>query len=206
MMLLTLRGEFESAAAQMQVWLADQQTTHRQIVMNALLAVNRHLAGDNAATETALQRATEAAERLGCRHCCLTLDTIAAEILADTEAPERVARYIAAAREYGGAYGRQQSVIAADRAQAVLDLRADQPGDAVRRLESALEDARRLGQPYEVAQTTALLARAYLARSSDGDERRGRAGLDDALAIFSRLGAEPDASRVRAMLEQPLPA
>ena len=45
--------------------------------------------------------------------------------------------------------------------------------------------------------------KAYQARGSDGDDIRSRARLEEALAIFERLGAGPDATLVRTMLEQP---
>jgi class 3 adenylate cyclase/tetratricopeptide (TPR) repeat protein len=206
MLLLTLRGELESSAAQMREWLADQKNTHRKIVMNGLLALNRHLAGDVPAAESALAAADEAVRALGCRHCLLTYETFAAEILAETAPTETVSGLIDTVRELGAAYGRDIALLAADRAEAVLDLRDGRPDDAVRLLEGALEHARQVGQPYEVARTARGLGRAYLALGGPGDDGRGRAALDEALATFVRLGAEPDARSVRSMLEQPLPA
>ena len=134
------------------------------------------------------------------------LDTIAAELLAETAEPERVEQYIAAAHELGESYGRDTAVLAAERAEATLDLRADRPADAVGRLEVTLERARQIGQPYEIARTARLAGKAYRARGSDGDDIRSKARLEEARAIFERLGAEPDANLVRTMLEQPLPA
>jgi class 3 adenylate cyclase/tetratricopeptide (TPR) repeat protein len=206
MYLLTLRGELESSAAQMREWLSDQQNTHRKTVMNALLAVNRHLAGDDAAAEAAIEAAEESANRLGCQHCLLTFETFAAEILAETAPPERVASYIETVRELGRAFNRQMSLLAADRAESVLDQRAGRTDDAVRRLEASLEQARQLGQPYQVALTARGLGEAYAARGGPGDGARARTTLDEALATFVRLGAEPDARLVRSTLAQPLPA
>jgi class 3 adenylate cyclase len=206
MKLLTLKGELEPAAERMRTWLQDPGNTHRQIVMNGLLALNRRLAGDEAAAQAALAAGDEAAKRLGCRHCALTLDTIEAELLAETAEAEDVQRYIAAAQELGHTYGRDSAILAADRAQAMLDVRANRPADAVQRLEVTMERARQIGQPYEIARTARLVGSAYGARRGDGDDIRSRARLQEALAIFERLGAEPDAEQVRTMLAQPLPA
>jgi len=206
MRLLTLRGELDPTAEQMRIWLADPMNTHRAIVMNALLAQNRHLAADDEAAEAALAAASESTARLGCRHCKLTLDAIAAEILADFAEPERVTDHIAIARKLGEAYGRQVAVLAADRAEAMLHLRAGRPADAVDLLLPSIDRARETGQPYEIARTARLLGQAYLARAQEGDDVRGRSRLDEALAIFEQLGALPDAHAVRMTLEQPLPA
>src|SRR5262249_3819835 len=127
MKLLTLRGDLDAAAERMESWLADPGNSHRNIVMNGLFALNRQLAGDAAGAEEALAVGQEAAWRRGGRHCELPFAPTAAEMLAQTADPERVEGFIKAAHELGDSYGRETAVVVAERAQAVLDLRA---GDA----------------------------------------------------------------------------
>jgi len=64
-------------------------------------------------------------------------------------------------------------------------------------LQLARDQWHEVGAPYETAQARALLGVAY---RRTGDEHAAADELESALATFERLGAEPDAARVKELL------
>ena len=204
--LLTLRGALDEAAERMQAWLAENRIYHRRVVMNALLALNRHLAGDDDAARAALAQAEAAQAELHCSHCEVTLASTAAELYAELGDAERAARYAAEARALAQSFGRQVGILAADRADATLALAAGEPDRAVGLLEASYVLAERVGQPYELGLTLHVLGRAYRARGGEGDGERADLALARALELFERLGAEPAAEAVRASTRAPAEA
>jgi class 3 adenylate cyclase len=67
---------------------------------------------------------------------------------------------------------------------------------AVASLQRGRDAWKEVGAPYETAQTRMLLALAY---RRSGDEHAAVAELEGALAVFERLGAQPDISRVKEL-------
>jgi class 3 adenylate cyclase/tetratricopeptide (TPR) repeat protein len=188
MLLLTLRGEAHTAADQMEIWLEDRRNTHRQVLMRALLGFNRLVAGDEAGARAATDGAIAVASTLGCTQCSLTLQTYAAEVLAELGDAEAAVPHIEQARDGGERYGRRVAVLAADRADGVLALRAGRAVDARELLERARQRAEQLGQPYELARTLVLLAEAHDAAGNAfaAAPHRGRAQ-----ELLEGLGAAP---------------
>ncbi|HEX6760253.1 MAG TPA: response regulator transcription factor, partial [Propionibacteriaceae bacterium] len=84
-----------------------------------------------------------------------------------------------------------------DTAHGAVALSEDRPADALARLRAASERWRELDAPYEIAQVGARIGEGCRAL---GDEEGARMEFRAALATFERLGARPDASRVRGLL------
>lgn len=84
-----------------------------------------------------------------------------------------------------------------DAARGAVALREDRPADALARFRQASDRWRELGAPYETAQIGVSIGQAC--RLLD-DEEGALMELRAALATFERLGARPDASRVRELL------
>ena len=194
MLLMTLRGEAHAAADQMEIWLADSHNTHRQVLMQALLGYNRLLVGDDTAARAAIARADEAAATLGCMQCSLTLDSCAAEVLAELGDTEAAAAHSARARDGGERFGRRASVLAADRADAILALNAGRPGEAREIMERSRQRAEELGQPYELARSLCLLAEVH---EAGGNHFAAAPLREQAETLLDQLGAAPIARRVR---------
>ena len=194
MLLWTLRGEVHAAADQMEIWLADTRNTHRAVLMRALLGYNRLLAGDDAAARAAIQTAVEVASTLGCMQCSLTLDSFAAEVLAEVGDAEAAAAHSARAREAGERFGRKVSLLAADRADAIVALTAGRTGEAREILERARQRAEELGQPYELARTLCLLAEVH---ETGGNPFAAAPLREQAQTLLDGMGAAPIARRVR---------
>ena len=70
-------------------------------------------------------------------------------------------------------------------------------GEAVRCLRHARGEWKQVGAPYETAHARMLLAVAF---RRHGDEHAATAELEAALAAFERVGATPDAERVKELL------
>ena len=68
---------------------------------------------------------------------------------------------------------------------------------AVGNLRSARDEWLEVGAPYEASQARMLLG---IALQRQGDEHGAEAELEGALAVFERLGAAPDAARVKELL------
>ncbi len=71
------------------------------------------------------------------------------------------------------------------------------PSAAVQSLKHARDEWQEIGAPYETAQARALLGLAF---RRGGDEHAATAELEGALATFERLGAAPEAARVKEHL------
>jgi DNA-binding CsgD family transcriptional regulator len=83
-----------------------------------------------------------------------------------------------------------------DAARGAVALSEDRPADALARLRASSDCWRELDAPYETAQVGVRIAQGCRAL---GDEEGARMEFRAALATFERLGAGPDASRVRAL-------
>ena len=201
MLLLTLKGEVETAADQMVLWLEDRQNTHRQVLMRALLAFNRFIAGDDDGARASLAQAAETAGALGCLQCDLTLYMYSAEILAQIGDDAEANRYAALAREVGAQFGRRAAILAADRAEAVVALRAGQFETARALLDGAWRVADELGQPFEQARTLLLQAQLHEAGGRPWSAIPLR---DQAHEILTRLGAVT-AERIVRPRREPAP-
>jgi class 3 adenylate cyclase/tetratricopeptide (TPR) repeat protein len=198
MLLETLKGNVETAADQMVIWLDDVRNTHRQVLMRALLAFNRYIAGDDGGARASLVAAAETASALGCLQCDLTLYMYAAEILAQIGDDAEASRYAALAREIGEQFGRRAATLAADRADAVVALRAGRIEAARELLDSARRVAEELRQPFEQARTLLLTAQLHEAGGRPWSAIPVR---DQAQEILDRLGAVPGAQIVRLRTE-----
>ena len=84
-----------------------------------------------------------------------------------------------------------------DAARGTVAMWDDRPGEALARLRPACVAWRELDAPYETAHVAVLIGEACRAL---GDEEGARMELRAALTAFERLGARPDASRVRELL------
>ena len=82
-------------------------------------------------------------------------------------------------------------------ARGAVALSDDRPAEALARLRAASDRWRELDAPYETAQVGVRIAQGCRAL---GDEEGARMEFRAALATFERLGARPDASRVRELL------
>jgi class 3 adenylate cyclase/tetratricopeptide (TPR) repeat protein len=201
MLLLTLRGEAHVAADQIEIWLEDRRNTHRHVLMRALLGFSRLVAGDEVGARAAIDGAVEVAATLACAQCTLTLHTLAAEVLAELGDAEAAASHIVQARDGGERYGRRASVLAADRADAILALGAGRVGDAREILERSRQRAEELGQPYELARTLLLLAEAH---DAAGNPFAAAPIRERAEALLTQLRAAPITRAVRKTSAPPL--
>ncbi|MFN8632747.1 MAG: adenylate/guanylate cyclase domain-containing protein [Chloroflexota bacterium] len=195
MLLLTLRGEIESAAEQMTAWLEDTANTHRQVLMHALLGFNRFLAGDDDAARAAIAQGSEVAAALNCAQCDVTLHMLAAETLAELGDEDSAASHAKLARDGGERFGRQAASIAADRAEAVLALRDSRIDHARQLLERARRQAEALQQPFEVARTLLVQARLHEASGNDFAAVPVR---EQAQAMLTALGCPVGSRLVRS--------
>jgi DNA-binding CsgD family transcriptional regulator len=84
-----------------------------------------------------------------------------------------------------------------DAARGAVALSEDRPADALARLREASDRWRELDAPYETAQVGVRIGEGCRALS---DEEGALMEFRAALATFERLGARPDASRVRGLL------
>lgn len=84
-----------------------------------------------------------------------------------------------------------------DTARGAVGLIENRPADALRRLREASDRWRELDAPYETAQVGVRIAEGCRAL---GDEEGALMELRAALATFERIGARPDASRVRGLM------
>ena len=84
-----------------------------------------------------------------------------------------------------------------DAAHGAVALSEDRPADALARLRAASDRWRELDAPYETAQVGVRIGEGCRAL---GDEEGALMEFRAALATFERLGARPDASRVRGLL------
>jgi DNA-binding NarL/FixJ family response regulator len=89
-----------------------------------------------------------------------------------------------------------------DGARGAVALMDDRPADALARLREASDRWRELDAPFQTAQVGVRIAEACRAL---GDEEGALMELRAALATFERLGARPDASRVRGLLSDQNP-
>jgi DNA-binding CsgD family transcriptional regulator len=84
-----------------------------------------------------------------------------------------------------------------DGARGAVALMEDRPAGALARLREASNRWRELDAPFETAQVGVRIGEACRAL---GDEEGARMEFRAALATFERIGARPDASRVRGLL------
>jgi DNA-binding CsgD family transcriptional regulator len=84
-----------------------------------------------------------------------------------------------------------------DGARGAVALMEDRPAGALARLREASDRWRELDAPFETAQVGVRIGEACRAV---GDEEGARMEFRAALATFERIGARPDASRVRGLL------
>jgi DNA-binding CsgD family transcriptional regulator len=84
-----------------------------------------------------------------------------------------------------------------DAARGAVALGDGRPSDALARLRAASDRWRELDAPYETAQVGVQIGEGCRAL---GDEEGAQMELRAALATFERLGARPDASRVRGLM------
>ena len=201
MMLLTLRGDTESAADQMTTWLSNGNNTHRAVLMTALLGLNRLRAGDDEGARTCIADSKRVAGELGCVQCSLTMEMMAAEVLAELGDDELAADHAERARDHGTQFGRPIAVLAAERADAIIALRARRLETAHGLLDKAIAIAEQLGQPYELARTLLICAEL---RDAEQDAEAGAHHRERAKSILANLGVHPGAQVLRTTSGQPL--
>ena len=174
--------------------------------MATVLALNWQLVGDPSQSASAMDRSGRKLEEIRCPACAAFFHGAAAELYAELADADATFPHISRAQELGTELDRMPTVLAAERADAVLKLRADDAAGALQQLRNAWVLADALGQPYEAAKTAHLLGRAYHAHGSEGDSRRAREHLSRALSIFEELKAQPEIAAVTAtMRKQELP-
>ncbi|MGE3909021.1 MAG: BREX system ATP-binding domain-containing protein [Chloroflexota bacterium] len=203
MLLLTHRGELETAGRQMEIWLddADGRNTHRRVLMRALLGLNRLRAGDDDTARASIAEANRVSLELGCAQCSLTMDMLAAEVLAELGDDDAAARHAEVAREKGNRFGRKSAVLAAHRANAIIALRAGHVAEAKTYLEPAMRIAGELAQPYEIARTLLIAGEACAA---DRDAEAAAHHRERARALLDGLGVPPETSVLRSTSGPPL--
>jgi tetratricopeptide (TPR) repeat protein len=101
------------------------------------------------------------------------------------------------AREKARATGARAGLPALLLVSAKLAARQGRWQDAAIDLQEGLAIAREIGLPYVEALLLEEEGRMYAAR---GEPEGARARLEDALAVFRRLGAAPDVERIRQAL------
>jgi tetratricopeptide (TPR) repeat protein len=168
---------------------------HSRIWLNQALAWNRLEAEAFDEARSALERGSDAAERLGCRACAAYFSGVAAETWAALGDRERAWHYIALARDLGAGLERQPTLLSADRAEAALLAAENRWGEAARLLRRALKLARGIGQPFETARTSLQLGRALVRSGRSADQERASGLLSSAVEIFESMGAQEAARR-----------
>jgi hypothetical protein len=113
------------------------------------------------------------------------------EALASMERWEEMTEHVAHVRNFAGAL--VTLAPSCDRAEGLVRAAAGDPEAAAELFSRSLEAFDRLGERYEAARTTEVLA------GVTPTERR-RDLLAEALRQYEDLGARPDADRVRALL------
>jgi len=202
MLLETLLGNLEPAAAQMAIWLDDPNNTHRNVLMRTLLAYNRLLAGDDAAARAGIEEAAHVSATLGCGQCDLTMHMFAVELYATLGDAAPALEHAALARGGGEQHGRRAAILAADRAEAIVALDAGRTDDAVKQLERVQADAEALGQPLELARSLLLLAEAYEAAD---DGTAATLQRERARGLLAGLGVPESLPLVRTRSARRLP-
>lgn len=197
--LLNVRGSLEEARGVIESVLAGPDGPHARVHQNAQLALNRRLAGDLAAANEAMERAAGAMDAISCSHCAVFVHGAAAEFYAESGDDVLAGYHIGLACEVGTQLNRGPTILAAERADAVLRLRNGDVGGALEELRAADVLAQAIDQPYETARTAHLLGRALHAAA---DPEHARDQLDRAIAIFQELRAEPDLAAARATMRE----
>jgi len=156
------------------------------------LALLRLAQGDTQGAVRQLRRAVSEGPSAPLPRARLLIALVTAELaVGDTAAAAQRVEELAATAGTGGS--RLIWAMLAGSHGALLLARGDAPG-ALPLLREAAEAYQQLGCPYETAQVRVLLGEA--ARQADDDET-AQLEFDAALATFDRLGARPDADRLR---------
>ena len=145
---------------------------------------------------TMLRRAlgeTAAADRLG-RARLLPAQVEVALALGDGATARRASDELAGIAE---AFGSPALLAAAAWASAALAVAESASEEAIAHAHRAIRHWHDVDAPYEGARSRVILGMALRA---SGDEEQGTLELERALAIFERLGADPDAATVRRAL------
>jgi len=160
------------------------------------LALLRLAEGRAEAGAGMLRRALEdegSPDRLG-RARLLPAQVELAVAVADLETAHRAAAELEGIAE---TFGSPALVASADWAQGILLLAAGDHRAAATRASRARKLWQEVDVPYEVARSRVLLGRAL---GAAGEGESATVELEAALAIFERLGAEPDATATRRLL------
>jgi len=157
----------------------------------ATMALNALEMDDPQAACTAIEAAASATARFGsCPPCEALLHPVAAEAYAAVGDLERARNYAAAAAETGS-WGSDAWRAMAAVAQAAV---AQGKGEAAQHLIEAAETFVRIDQPFQAARCH---LQAGLLELDEGHTLPARTHLDQALSLFTRLGARRGEARAR---------
>jgi len=172
---------------------------HPTLWASSALALLELSLGDAAAAWPAVQPLTEALERSGVGepdpHRFLPL---ALEALIALDELERAERLLADFEERALALDRIWALAAGARCRGVLLAAKGDLDGAADALQLALREHARVEMPFERARTLLVQGRVRRRRR---ERRAARASVEEALAVFERLGAQLWAQRARAELE-----
>ena len=199
--LLTDLGHLEQARSLLDEALAALGFPHSWIWLNRALALNREAAGDLDGARTALLRAGEADERLGCPACSAQLSGTAAELWAGLGDERRAQAWIQRAQELGTRLQRRPTLLAAARAEAALASAQGRAERAARQLRRAYRLAQEIDQSFEVARTALAYGQALAQLPRASDLARARQYVWTSAGLFESLGAAVEAERTRRYAE-----
>ncbi len=158
------------------------------------LALYRLSQGNAHAAETGLLRVLAERELASDRHALLPA---AVEIFLATGRSDEAKDVVTELEQISKTYPTTAMWAILDAARGAVALSEDRTSDALARLRQAADRWRELDAPYETAQIGVRIGQACRLL---GDEEGALMELRAALATFERLGARPDASRVRELL------
>jgi DNA-binding CsgD family transcriptional regulator len=187
-------GELRRLQGQPGVQEAFQQATAFGHVAQPGLALYRLSQGNAQAAGAGLRRVLAERELAGDR---LVLLPAAVEVCLAAGQIDEAKDVITELEKTAQTYPTTATRAILDAARGAVALSEDRPADALARLREASDRWRELDAPYETAQVGVRIGEACRALS---DEEGALMEFRAAQATFERLGARPDASRVRGLL------
>jgi DNA-binding CsgD family transcriptional regulator len=187
-------GELRRLQGKPGVEEAFEQATGFGYVAQPGLALYRLSQGNAQAAGAGLRRVLAERERADDR---LPLLPAVVEVCLAAGQIEEAKGVIAEMKRTAQTYPTTAMLASVDGARGAVALMENRPAESLAPLREASDHWRQLDAPFETAQVGARIGVACRAL---GDEEGARMELRAALATFERLGARPDASRVRGLL------
>jgi len=198
--LAVYRGDADSAAQHLErgleLAIEGPLPEHLLSRLYATMALNALEMDDPTAACEAIEAAARASERFGsCPPCNALLHPVAAEAYAAIGDLDRARSYAAAAEETGNWGSDAWRAMAAVARAAIAPSKAE----AVEHLVEAADTFTRIEQPFQAARCNLQAGLLELEEDRAGP---GRTHLEQALSIFTHLGARRGEARARAALAQ----